>query len=70
VLRPDVDDEYGALNADYVAWCSQNNEEPISKTRFSASLDERGCVTHRGPRASGSVAVSHAGRRWVTGDAR
>ena len=40
--------EYAALYKDYVAWCETNKEEPINKSRFSSSLDERGCPAHRG----------------------
>jgi P4 family phage/plasmid primase-like protien len=66
VVKAEVADEYSALYEDYAAWCGANNEEPISKTRFSASVDERGCVTHRG--AKGKRLRRGIARRAVVGD--
>ncbi len=53
-------DEYASLYKDYVTWCEANKDEPINKTRFSSSLDERGCPAHRGAK----------GKRQRTGIAR
>ena len=47
-IGPEVSDEYSVLYRDYVSWCEKNKEEVVSKARFSSSLDERGCVSHRG----------------------
>lgn len=47
-LNEQASDEYAALYRDYVAWCEKTKEEPINKARFSSSLEERGCPSHRG----------------------
>jgi putative DNA primase/helicase len=42
VVRPDVEDEFGGLYADYVGFSGDRNEQPVNQTRFRMSLDERG----------------------------
>jgi putative DNA primase/helicase len=66
VMKAEVADEYSVLYEDYVSWCSENNEEPLSKARFSASLDERGCMTHRGTK--GKRLRLGIARRLAVGD--
>jgi len=42
VVRPDVSDEVAGLYSDYVAWCQDNTDQPISKRRFAQALDDHG----------------------------
>jgi len=46
-LDPDLSGEYGVLYEDYCSWCESNKEQPLKKSFFSSSLDQRGCVSHR-----------------------
>ena len=48
MLTPEVSDEFAALYEDYVAWCEKNSEEAVNRSRFSSSLEERGCPARRG----------------------
>lgn len=65
-LDAQTSDEYAALYQDYVNWCETSHEEPINKSRFSASLDERGYLAHRGAKGK-RLRLGIA--RKVTGDA-
>lgn len=59
-------DEYAALYQDYTSWCLESKEEPITKARFSASLDERVCPAHRG--GKGKRLRLGIARRGLLGD--
>jgi len=66
VLREDVTDVYADLYEDYVAWCSRNGDDAMSKTEFSTSLDQRGCESYRG--SKGKRMRLRVARKHVGGD--
>jgi hypothetical protein len=48
VVEPQRQVSTGELYAEYVGWCTQMGETPVSQKGLAAALKERGCTPRRG----------------------